>query len=128
MAEAPYTGRRANPRFSFFADAEITLRDGTWVRAQLSELSSRGCYIETLKPILMGTELLLSICDGLNTNELHGKVIYVQSGGGLGLFGMGVQFGEMGAEQHSVIDAWLGELAGNRGKVLGKNSELQNPD
>jgi hypothetical protein len=41
---------------------------------------------------------------------------------------MGVQFGEMGAEQHSVIDMWLRELAGNRGKVLEKNSELQNPD
>ena len=35
MAEAPYTGRRANPRFSFFADAEVTLRDGVGVRAQL---------------------------------------------------------------------------------------------
>jgi len=35
----------------------------------------------------------------MSTHELHGKVIYVQSGGGLGLFGMGVQFGEMGAEQ-----------------------------
>jgi hypothetical protein len=128
MAEATYAVRRTNPRFSFFADVEVTFRDETSIPAQITELSSRGCYIETLKPILMGTELLLSICDGLNTNELHGKVIYVQSGGGLGLFGMGVQFGEMGAEQHSVIDAWLGELAGNRGKVLGKNSELQNPD
>jgi hypothetical protein len=128
MVEATYAVRRTNPRFSFFADVEVTFRDGTSIPAQITELSSRGCYIETLKPILMGTELLLSICDGLNTNELHGKVIYVQSGGGLGLFGMGVQFGEMGAEQHSVIDAWLHELAGNRGKVLGKNSELQNPD
>ena len=128
MAEATYAVRRTNPRFSFFADVEVTFRDGTSIPAQITELSSRGCYIETLKPILMGTELLLSICDGLNTNELHGKVIYVQSGGGLGLFGMGVQFGEMGAEQRSVIDTWLRELAGHRGKVLGKNSELQNPD
>ena len=46
MAEAPFTVRRANPRFSFFADAEVTLLDGTWVRGQLSELSSRGCYID----------------------------------------------------------------------------------
>jgi len=29
MAEAPYAVKRANPRFSFFADAEVTLRDGT---------------------------------------------------------------------------------------------------
>ncbi len=49
MAEGSYTTRRANPRFSFFADAEVTVRDGTCVRAQLSELSSRGCYIDTLE-------------------------------------------------------------------------------
>jgi PilZ domain len=128
MTETTYAVRRTNPRFSFFADVEVTLRDGTLIPAQLTELSSRGCYIETLEPILVCTELLLRICDGMSTNELHGKVIYVQSGGGLGLFGMGVQFEEMGAEQRSVIDEWIRELAGHRGKVLGKNSELQNSD
>ena len=128
MAEATYAVRRTNPRFSFFADVEVTLGNGTSIPAQLTELSLRGSYIETLEPIPICTELLLRIRDGMSTNELHGKVIYVQSGGGLGLFGMGVQFGEMGAEQRSVIDTWLRELAGHRGKVLGKNSELQNSD
>src|ERR1700730_3597887 len=107
MAEGHYKGKRANPRFSFFADAEITLRDGTWVRAQLAELSSRGCYIDTLEPIPIRTNLRLRICDGMSTCELHGKVIYMHSGGGFGIFGMGVLFGEMGAEQHSTIDTWL---------------------
>jgi hypothetical protein len=27
------------------------------------------------------------------------------------MFGMGVVFGDMGAEQHSAIDAWVRELA-----------------
>jgi PilZ domain len=112
MAETTYAVRRTNPRFSFFADAEATLRDGTWVPAQLSELSSRGCYIDTLKPIPVGMELHLRICDGIKTCELRGKVIYMQSGGGMGIFGMGVLFGEMGTEQHSAIDTWLHELAG----------------
>jgi len=111
MAEASYTTRRVNPRFSFFADAEVTLLDGTWVRGQLSELSSRGCYIDTLEPIPIHTKLRLKICDGMSTCELSGKVIYMHSGGGLGIFGMGVVFGEMGAEQNSAIDAWLRELA-----------------
>ena len=120
MAEAPYTGRRANPRFSFFADAEVTLRDGVGVRAQLSELSSRGCYIDTLEPIPVRTKLRLCICDGMSTYELHGKVLYMHSGGGFGIFGMGVLFEEMSAEQHSTIDAWLRVLAGRAGKDLGK--------
>jgi len=124
MAEAPYT-RRTNPRFSFFADAEVTQLDGTWVRGQLAELSSRGCYIDTLEPIPIRTKLHLRICDGMSTCELPGKVIYMHSGGGFGIFGMGVLFEEMGPEQQSTIDAWLRRLAGRPGRDLGKNSFSQ---
>jgi hypothetical protein len=109
MAETSYPIRRSNPRFSFFADAEVTLGDGTWVPAQLTELSLRGCYIDMLEPIPIGTKLRLRICDGLSTCELHGEVIYTESGSGMAMFGM---FGEMGAEQHSAIEAWVRELAG----------------
>lgn len=35
MAEVPFAQQRANPRFSFFADAEITLNDGTSIRGQV---------------------------------------------------------------------------------------------
>src|SRR5436853_1742353 len=121
MAEAPFTVRRANPRFSFFADAEVTLLDGTWVRGQLSELSSRGCYIDALEPIPIRTKLQLRISDGTSTCELHGKVIYMHSGGGFGIFGMGVLFEEMDAEQRSAIEKWLRELAAQARKDLGNN-------
>ena len=121
MADGPYAVRRANTRFSFFADAEVTLRDGTGVRAQLAELSSRGCYIDTLEPIPVRTKLRLRICDGMKTCELHGKVLYMHSGGGFGIFGMGVLFEEMGAEQHSAIDTWLSGLAKRPGRDSGKN-------
>jgi hypothetical protein len=125
MAEAPYAAKRVNPRFSFFADAEITVHDGASVRAQLSELSSRGCYVDTLEPIPVHTKLRLQICDGLNTCELEGKVLYMHSGGGFGIFGMGVLFGEMNAEQQSAIEAWLRDLAARSKKELGKNSGSQ---
>src|SRR5712671_449583 len=125
MSEPSYPVRRVNPRFSFFADGEITLRDGTSLLTQLSELSSRGCYVGTLEPLPAGTELRLCIRDGVTTCELNGKVIYTHSGGGLGIFGIGVLFGEMGAEQHSAIEAWLRKLAGRPGKDLGKNSFSQ---
>jgi hypothetical protein len=125
MAELTYAVKRANPRFSFFADAEVTLRDGTGVRAQLAELSSRGCYIDSLEPIPVRTKLRLRICDGMSTCEMRGKVLYIHSGGGFGIFGMGVLFEEMNAEQQSAIGSWLGELAGHPGKDLGKNSFSQ---
>jgi hypothetical protein len=125
MAEARYKETRTNPRFSFFAEAEVTLRDGTGVRGQLAELSSRGCYIDTLEPIPLRTKLHLRICDGTNTCELRGKVLYMHSGGGFGIFGMGVLFEEMGAEQHSAINAWLRQLAVRHGKDLGSDSVSQ---
>ena len=46
----------------------------------------------------------------MSTYELHGKVIYMLSGGGTGVFGMGILFGEMDAKQRSAIDAWPCEL------------------
>jgi hypothetical protein len=106
----PFAKTRANQRFPFFADAEITLRDGTSVRAQLAELSLDGCYVGALVPIPVRSELLLLISDGITTCELQGKVIYVHSSDGLGIFGMGVLFGDMDADQRSAIDAWLHRL------------------
>lgn len=122
MADGPYAVRRANPRFSFFADAEVTLHDGTGVLAQVAELSSRGCYIDTLEPIPTRTKLRLRICDGINTCELTGKVLYLHSGGGFGIFGMGVMFEEMEAEQQSAIQEWLRELARHPAKASRKNA------
>ena len=54
MTQASFAKRRANPRFSFFAEAEVILQDGTSVLGQISELSSRGCYIDMLQPIPIG--------------------------------------------------------------------------
>jgi hypothetical protein len=64
----------------------------------------------------------LRICDGISTCELHGKVLYLHSGGGFGIFGMGVAFEEMGAEQQSAIEAWLRGLARRTDKDSAKSS------
>src|SRR4029077_3647977 len=111
MGEASFAVRRANPRYAFFAEAEATLRDGTSVPAQVSELSSRGCYIDTLEAIPIGTEVRLRISDGVKTCEVPGKVIYMHSGYGMGIFGMGVVFGNAAAEQLTAINQWLHDLA-----------------
>lgn len=114
MAEACYAVRRANPRYPFFADAEINLKDGVCLPVQVSELSSRGCYVDALEPVPVGTEMDLHISFGVSACEIKGKVIYKHSGGGLGVFGMGVLFHEMNSEQHSIIDGWLFQAAGQR--------------
>ena len=114
IPSGPLPEKRADQRFSFFADAEVTLGDGTSVPTQVAELSSRGCYIGTLLPIPVGTEIRLLISDGIRTCELQGKVVYLHSSSGLGIFGMGVQLEDIATRQRSVMDAWLRDLAVKR--------------
>ena len=114
IANALVTEKRGSQRFSFFADAEITLRDGTSVRTQIAELSSRGCYMGALVPIPIGTEFRLRILHDMRTCELQGKVIYLHSGSGLGIFGMGVLIEKVAADERFVMDAWLYDLARKR--------------
>jgi len=117
MAQAGFAIRRTNPRFPFAADAEITFRNGNELRAKLSEISSRGCYIDTLEPVPVGTEMHIAICDGMNRCEVNGKVIYGHAGSGFGVFGMGVVFADMNPEQNTTISAWLSELAARTAKL-----------
>lgn len=110
VPQAPYAIKRAHPRFKLFADAEATLHGGKSIRGQLTELSSGGCYIHTLEPIAIGTLFLLRLCDGTRSCEFGGKAIYMHSGSGFGIFGIGVRFESMAADERSRLDAWLGEL------------------
>ena len=114
MTSAPFAKRRLNPRFPFFADAEATLPDGTSVRTQLAEISCQGCYLGALAPISVGTEIRLRIWHHITSCEIEAKVIYLHSGGGLGIFGMGVVFEKMSGQDRTVVDAWLGDLAATR--------------
>src|SRR6266481_5792295 len=103
MPATTFTVARTNPRFSFIAEAELAeLVDG----ARISELSSRGCYVDTFNPFPVGTVLRVRIRYGCSTCELPGNVIYTHTN-----YGMGLRFGETSAENRATLDAWLEELA-----------------
>jgi hypothetical protein len=108
MPEVPEVAvKRTNRRFSFVAEAELTtLRGGAGLRARVSELSSRGCYVDTPEAFPVDTDLRLRIRYGGSTCELPGKVIYTHRG-----WGMGVRFGEMEPAQRFSLNFWLAELA-----------------
>ena|ERR1700675_2002474 len=107
MPETQYSVSRANPRFLFIAEAEVAgIGSGPGVTARISELSSLGCYVDTVNPFPVGEVLQVRIRFGCSTCELTGNVIYTHSG-----FGMGVRFGELSAENRATLDAWLDELA-----------------
>jgi hypothetical protein len=104
-----FAARRVNPRFAFCADAEMDLPDGTSLAGQVFELSVRGCFIDSIKAIPVGTELRLRIWNGMSACEVPAKVIYMQPGDGMAVFGMGVVFENMAAEQQLAIESWIRE-------------------
>ena len=112
--EKAFTKKRVGPRFSFLVDAEIVLGDGTSIPTQLDEVSLRGCYLDTLEPIPVGTRFLLKIGKGRKAFEVQGKIIYTHSGSGLGIFGQGVVFTDLSAQERSAINLWLRELTSKR--------------
>ena len=103
MSSPPYTVARTTPRFAFIAEAEI---DGIKDSARVSELSARGCYIDSINPLPKDMNVRIRIRYGCSTCEFSGTVIYTHAG-----FGMGVVFGELTNEQRSTLEVWLDELA-----------------
>jgi len=75
-------------------------------RARVSELSARGCYIDSIRPLPKDTGIRMRIQYGCSTCEFVGTVIYTHVG-----FGMGVAFAELTSEQRSTLDVWLDELS-----------------
>ena len=103
MSDTPYIVARTTPRFSFIAEAEIV---GMKDCARVSELSARGCYIDSINTLPKDTDVRFRIRYGCSTCEFSGTVSYTHAG-----FGMGVAFGGLTAEQRSTLDVWLDELA-----------------
>ena len=103
MSNPPYTVARTTPRFAFIAEAEVV---GMKDHARVSELSARGCYIDSINPLPKDTDVRIRIRYGCSTCEFSGTVIYTHAG-----FGMGVAFGQLTGEQRSTLDVWLDELA-----------------
>jgi hypothetical protein len=103
MSDIPYTVPRTTPRFAFIAEAEVLGMKDT---ARVSELSSRGCYIDSISPLPKDTEVQLRIRYGCSSCEFSGTVIYTHTG-----FGMGIAFGELTSAQRSTLEVWLDELA-----------------
>ena len=103
MSDTPFTVARTTPRFAFIAEAEVM---GMKDRARVSELSARGCYIDSINPLAKGMNVRIRIRYGCSNCEFSGTVIYTHAG-----FGMGVAFGDLTSEQRTTLEVWLDELA-----------------
>src|SRR5207244_11500280 len=99
--------RREAPLHPFIASAEETdLASGARLSARVSELSLKGCYLDTLNPFPKGTRIRLVIFYGGETFTALATVIYPPA-------------------QHG---NWNRVLRSGTGRSEEHTSELQSPD
>jgi hypothetical protein len=97
---------RTSSRFNFVAAAEITdTNNATKLSGRVSEISRKGCYLDSLNSLPLGTEVSLFISRDRGTFATQGKVIYVHE-----CIGMGIAFLDAAKEQLQILDAWLAEI------------------
>ena len=110
MTEDSFQVKRTVPRYPFIAEVEVNeLNNGSRMAARISDLSVRGCYVDTLNPLSLGTEVRLRIRHIDQACELPGTIIYVHPG-----FGMGILFGSAASPQLEILKNWLTELAATK--------------
>ncbi|HTZ75134.1 MAG TPA: PilZ domain-containing protein [Candidatus Aquilonibacter sp.] len=104
----PYAERRAVPRYTFIATAEIIEpATDTHISGRVSEISKFGCYVDLLNTLPKGTPIRVRITTDSGSFECAGKIIYVQEN-----VGMGVGFEGPSPDQEKTLEAWLANLEG----------------
>ena len=106
-AGTTYAVRRSVPRYSLIASVEV-IEPANDVRlsGRISEISRKGCYIDMLNTLPMGTQIIVRVSRDKGTFETRGKVIYAQDS-----MGMGIAFVDPSEEQLRTLDTWLEELS-----------------
>jgi hypothetical protein len=108
--------RRTNPRYEFFAAAEVVpAESGARMETRVRDLSLQGCYIDTSDALPLGMVTEVRIIKGAQRFEARGRVVYSRAAKGMGLM-----FASIEPEQLRTLEAWLAEsretswLAANR--------------
>lgn len=89
-------------RFPLSTDAEVTLESSPEsIRARVTELSFRGCFIEISCALKERQRIQLKIFHSDQYFEAHADVIYVRPNG------VGLVFCDMKPHSRSVLQAWI---------------------
>ncbi len=95
--------RRRAPRFPFIASAEVLAESaGTRLAARISDISTTGCYVDTINPLVDGTAVRLKILTETHVFEAPATVVYAHTH-----LGMGLRFGEVLPNAQDVLQNWL---------------------
>jgi hypothetical protein len=97
--------RRVHPRYAFTAAIEVVAADmDARIKTQVRDLSQQGCYVDTSKPLALGTATDVRITKGATAFEARARVVYNQTGKGMGLMFIAVE-----PEQLKTLDTWIAE-------------------
>jgi hypothetical protein len=106
-AGSRFANRRSVPRYPFSgAAAVIEPISGTHLAALVSEISARGCYLESLDQLPRNTIMQISIFRNEAAFDTWGRIAYVQAG-----TGSGVAFLDTAAAQQRTLDGWVAEIS-----------------
>lgn len=102
--------RRGTDRHAVTASAEVVeLGSGAKFSTRTTDLGPGGCFVDTMVPFPVGSNVRVKVHQGKTQFETGGLVVYSQSG-----LGMGIAFSNMAPSQRSALDAWLTELTGEK--------------
>jgi PilZ domain len=95
--------RREARRYSFVCPAElIDVAGSTRISARTTDMSLRGCYIDTLNPFPLGTRVRLQLMKNGEQLEFRAKVTSCHMGSGMGLL-----FERLTSAQKKTLASWL---------------------
>ena len=101
------TERRCASRTPFIAPIElIDMRTGSHIQARVSDLSLRGCYVDTLNPLPVDSAVRLQIRRRDELFDALARVSSSHAGSGMGLV-----FADLSLAQRTTLHNWLGDCA-----------------
>jgi hypothetical protein len=102
--------RRDSPRYALILAAEVLeIATGATMSARSSDVSRSGCYIDTLNPVPVGSQVKIQLRRGDVVFDTSARVVYVCPG-----LGMGLNWGaDVPPEKLVILDRWLSEAARN---------------
>jgi hypothetical protein len=100
--------RRKTLRFLLSASVEATeSTSGARIMGRTSDLSLGGCYVDSISPFPLGTIATIRIMKGNESFEAQAKVVYSQTG-----MGMGISFDSTEPKEVRLFQKWVQENGG----------------
>lgn len=97
------TERRVGPRHQLTLSVEVVeLVSGTRMTGRTTDVSSGGCFMDSLIPLPVGSRIRVFLVKGGQSLHADGMVTYAQAGLGMGIF-----FTNLIPEHRPLLDAWL---------------------